>query len=97
MLLKRCKKSMPAPKTKKYKVIPNPELIRVCQGFVPAFGNTDDLNIVNCVFDLEKKLSTVDNEIMRKGDVKKLTPIMKRLLYEEKYLIASITRRNMDF
>ena len=43
-------------KVKKYKVIPNPELLRVGRGFTPEFGSEEDLDIVNRMLDLEKEL-----------------------------------------
>lgn len=88
---------MPASKTKKYKVIPNPELMTVGRAFVPAFGSDEDLQIVKGILDLESMLPGVDNQVLRGGDRKKLTAVMKRILSKEQSLIHAITRRNMDF
>lgn len=87
---------MPAPKKKEYVVIPNPELLLVGRAFVPSFGSDEDLSIVDRVGRYEKLLRTVDNKILR-GDPTKHTSTMKRILYEEKNIIAAITRRNNDF
>lgn len=84
-------------KVKKFPVIPNPELIHAGRGFRPAFGNDEDLSIINRAMELEKKLMTVDNTILRSGDPAKLTSKMRDILREERYLIDSIIRRNMDF
>lgn len=88
---------MPATKTKRFKVIPNPDLLQAGRGFVPAFGNDADLHIINRLIALEKLLPLVDNKIMRGGDATKLTSKMKQILTEERYLIDSITSRNLDF
>jgi hypothetical protein len=88
---------MPTPKTKKYKVVRNPELVQALKGFVPVFGNALDLNIVDRVFALEKKLALVDNEVLRKGDPKKMTEKMKSILFEEGQLVHAVTSRNLDF
>lgn len=82
---------------KKYPIIRNPELVQAVKGFVPVFGSEEDLHIVNAAFDLDKLLATVDNEAMRSGNPKRMTPTMKRVLERERLLISSITRRNMDF
>ena len=84
-------------KAKKYKVIPNQDLIRAGRSFVPSFGNDDDLRIVNRIVNLEKMYPSVDNELMRSGDRKKMTTKMVRILDEESYLISAITMRNNDF
>jgi hypothetical protein len=84
-------------KVKKYPVIPNPDLIQAGKGFRPAFGNDEDLRIINRVMELDKKLQLVDNKILRGEDAAKLTSKMRDILREERYLIDSITRRNMDF
>lgn len=88
---------MAVSKAKKFKVIQNPELMRVGRAFVPTFGSDQDIAIINRMVKLEKLLPTVDNEIMRQGDPKKLTSKMKQILREERYLIDSITGRNNDF
>ncbi len=87
---------MAAPKKTKFKVIPNPELQAAGRGFTPVWGSAEDLDIVERAMRLDKLLRTVDNEILR-GDPKKHTSKMKEILQQEKYLISSITRRNMDF
>jgi len=84
-----------AVKTKKHKIIPNPELQQATKGFVPVFGSDGDLSIVDRLFDLQKKLGTVDNTVLRGG--KNLTKKMKDILFLENNLISSITSRNMDF
>lgn len=80
---------------KKFTVIKNPELEKVIKGFVPVFGSDQDLTIVTRIFDLEKKLGSVDNTVLRSG--KDLTKKMKDILFAERGLIAEITNRNLDF
>ncbi len=83
--------------SKKFEVIPNPELRRVAKAFVPVFGNDQDLQMVHRVLALETLLATVDNKVLREGDPKKMTSKMRDILREEQYLIQGITSRNMDF
>ncbi len=86
---------MPARKTK-FPIIPNPELIAAGRAFMPAFGSAEDLNIVNRAAALQKKLGTVDNNILRNFPANH-TPKMKQILQEERWLIDSIIHRNLDF
>lgn len=89
---------MVASKSKKFKVIKNPELARVVDAFVPAFGHDGDIDIVNRLMKLHKMQETVDNEILRKGKgAKGFTKKMGDILFTEKSLIESITHRNNDF
>lgn len=81
--------------SKKFKVIPNPELQKAAREFVPVFGSDTDLSIVDSLISLYKKSETVDNTILREG--KNLTKKMKEILFLERGLIQSITSRNMDF
>lgn len=87
---------MPTPKTKKYRVIPNPELVHVLKGFKPAWGSDEDLNTVNRVIALEKKLEAVDNTVLRSG-TKILTTKMKVIQFEERHLIRMLVKRSLDF
>lgn len=79
----------------KFKIIRNPELVRAGRGFVPVFGNATDRNIVDRIISIDKKLETVNNEILRSGN--NLTKKMADILFEEIQLIQTITSRNNDF
>ena len=83
--------------TRKFKVIQDSELQAAIRGFVPVFGNQEDLRIANQLMDLHKTLSSVDNTILRGENNAKHTKKMKDVLFVEKSLIHSIIRRNMDF
>lgn len=88
-----------APKTKK--IIPNPELQKAMRGWAPVFGNSQDRTIVAKLELLQKKLQSVDNEILRglKKDVghRAFTSKMKEISGMERSLIAEITSRKQDF
>lgn len=86
-----------ATKSKKFAVVHDPELIRLSRGFIPEFGNDDDLAIINRMHSLDKLLEKVDNAILRGGQPDKLTKKMKDILFFESGLKAAITRRIMDF
>ncbi len=88
---------MPTSKTKKFKVIHNPELLAAGKGFVPVYGSDEDLQIVNDLMDLEKKLELVDNKILRNGAPKEHTVKMKEILRQEAFLVSRIIKRNNDF
>lgn len=82
--------------SKKFKVIPNPELQRVGRAFRPEFGSDEDLGIIQRLQALEALLPKVDNEILR-GDSKNWTKKMRDILFTENALIHHITKRNNDF
>lgn len=84
-------------KTKKYDVIRNPKLMEAARGFVPVFGNSDDLSLFDRILDFEKLLASVDNEVLRNPGKKALTKKMQEILTEERNLIFAITNRNNDF
>lgn len=83
-------------KTKKFKMVPNPELLEAYRGYRPIFGNDQDIAIAARSTALEAELETVDNKILR-GDKSKLTKKMKDILFHESGLISAIISRNMDF
>ncbi len=86
---------------KKFPIILNPELQRVAKSFVPVFGHPFDLQIVKRMGEIERRLSEFDNEPFREaertGNTKALTPTMRQIQVEEKYLIEAINNRNFDF
>lgn len=82
---------------KKFKIIHDPELLRVARMFVPTFGSESDLHLVNRILELDKLLATVDNEVLRSPGKKGLTKKMQDILREERIIIHAITSRNMDF
>lgn len=79
----------------------NLKLLHALKGYVPESGNLDDINIVKRLGLLKKKLNTIDSERFRQiekmNDHKKLTSKMKEIQIEEKNIIYSITKRNLDF
>lgn len=87
--------------SKKNTVIPNPELERVLKGWVPVFGNTQDMALSKQIESLRAKLPMVDNEILRgtKKEAKRtaLTVKMREINTLEASLIYQISKRNMDF
>lgn len=78
----------------------NETLKKALKGYVPVFGNDEDLRIVNDLTVLQKKLGTIDTEKFRKEQAKKspmLSAKMKEIQQHETSLITRITRRNLDF
>lgn len=86
---------------KKYKVIPNPEYASAVKGFVPVFGSDQDLNLIDRIYEFNRKLESVDNEVMRKAVAErqptKLSAKMKEVLRIEQQLTTQINSRNLDF
>lgn len=79
----------------------SPLLEKALAGFVPEFGNPEDLGIVSSVSKIRKKLATVDAVVFREAEKKKdlraLTPKMREIQRDEQWLIQRITKRNLDF
>ena len=89
-------------KTKSIKpVVLNPDLEKALKGFVPFFGNQEDMWIVERLGKVKELLGTIDCDAFRKAeqsrDPKKLSPKMKDIQRDEQNLIYSIIKRNMDF
>lgn len=85
----------------KRKVIPNPELERALVGYMPSFGNKQDMALRDKLSSLQRKLQGVDNEILR-GITKPdrgnpFNAKMKEIVTLEKALIVEINARKMDF
>lgn len=79
----------------------HPDLELALKGFVPVFGNTDDIAIDEMLGRLVVKLRTVDNERFRDAQAGKkgvhLTKKMIEIQRDETSLINLIRRRNFDF
>jgi len=84
-------------KAKKFNPVRNPALEAAVKGFVPVFGNHEDLDIVMRISNLNAELEIVDCNVLRYGNPKDFTKKMKDILFKERSLISAITRRNMDF
>lgn len=85
---------------KKKVVVMNPLLEKALKGYVPEPANEDDIRIVNDLTKLHRKLLTINSELFRDLQFKKsleLTPKMREIEREEKYLIERIYQRNLDF
>lgn len=82
-------------------IILSPVLERTLKTFMPVFGNSDDIDVVESLGRLKAKLATVDCKVFRKAeedrDDKALTPKMKEIQRDEKNLIYCINKRNFDF
>lgn len=86
---------------KQKEIIMNPALEQALKGFVPEFGNPEDLGIVSSVSRIRKKLATVDAVVFREAEKKKnnpaLTAKMREIQRDEQWLITRIIKRNLDF
>lgn len=78
-----------------------PPLQKALEGFIPTVGNSNDLQIVQSLTNLKRKLSAVDNEAFRKAQSSRnesaLTPKMQEIQRFEGNLVKRILDRNFDF
>lgn len=88
-------------RAQKRKVIPSPELEAALKGYVPEFGNKQDMALRDKLSSLGRKLQSVDNEVLRglkKADRgNPFSAKMKEIVLLEKALVKEINSRKMDF
>jgi hypothetical protein len=86
---------------KKRKIIPNPELERALIGYVPEFGNREDIVLRGRLEKLQSSLHGVDNEVLRgikkAGRGNPFSAKMKEIVKLEQDLVVEINKRKMDF
>lgn len=90
-----------AVKKEKGPIVKNVKLLLALKGFMPEFGNDEDLAILKASEKLHKKLASIDSKKFRdleaQNNYEVLTSKMREIQNDERNLISRIQRRNLDF